>query len=152
LWWSDQDGQDFAAAWCPPARQYVQSGRDLGQRMFNAARQSLQDAQAVVIVGADCASVDAEYVGTALSALSPQVPVVLGPAEDGGYVLIAVQRPLSAGVFEAIDWGGDQVLQQTRDRLLALNIPWVELDERWDVDRPADLTRFETMTGRSFSE
>jgi rSAM/selenodomain-associated transferase 2/rSAM/selenodomain-associated transferase 1 len=151
LWWSEPGWQGFAGAWCPPDRQFLQTGEDLGQRMYYAAQRSLEGAPAVVIVGADCASVDADYVNSALLALSDEVPVVLGPAEDGGYVLIALKKPVSAGIFQSVQWGGDQVLQQTRERLRALNINWVELEPRWDVDRPADVERFEALSGQHFS-
>ncbi|RLA31853.1 MAG: glycosyltransferase, partial [Gammaproteobacteria bacterium] len=65
---------------------------------------------------------------------------VLGPAEDGGYVLIGVRR-LSPVLFEGVDWGSDRVLRQTRARLTALGWRWHELRMLWDVDRPEDLMR-----------
>ena len=65
---------------------------------------------------------------------------VLVPAEDGGYVLIALRRA-DPRLFEAIDWSTDRVMAQTRLRLRALGLDWHETAPLWDVDRPADFER-----------
>jgi glycosyltransferase A (GT-A) superfamily protein (DUF2064 family) len=65
---------------------------------------------------------------------------VVGPTEDGGYHLIALNRVLPP-VFIDIDWSTPSVLQQTRARLRTLRLRWHELPLRWDVDRPEDLAR-----------
>jgi len=65
---------------------------------------------------------------------------VLGPAEDGGYVLIGLART-SPRVFDGIAWGSPHVMRDTRARLGALGWRWHELAELWDIDRPADLAR-----------
>jgi glycosyltransferase A (GT-A) superfamily protein (DUF2064 family) len=65
---------------------------------------------------------------------------VLGPAEDGGYVLVAARR-IRPEVFARIRWGGSHVMEEQRARLGALGWRWSELPPLWDVDRPADLAR-----------
>jgi uncharacterized protein len=65
---------------------------------------------------------------------------VFVPAEDGGYALIGLSRN-DARVFEGINWGGTEVMAQTRERLRGLGWRWHELDTLWDVDRPADYQR-----------
>jgi len=122
----------------------IQQGLDLGERMGNAVEQVLKRSNAVVIVGSDCPVLDGDYVTQALQSLLDGADVVLGPANDGGYVLIAMRRYLPQ-VFDDIDWGSDQVLEQTRVRLRAINCPWHELTPLWDVDRPDDLDRLKRL-------
>ena len=149
LWVSahGKSGEDnFFAAMADGLKLQYQSGRDLGERMHNATVNALRDADYVVVVGADCPSVDSVYVEQALTLLAAGESVVLGPAEDGGYVLIGLRSP-TAPVFRDIDWGQSCVMQQTRERLQAAGISWRELAEKWDVDRPEDLVRLDSLPG-----
>ena len=95
----------------------------------------------VVLIGSDCPLMDAAYLEEAFSTLAGGHDMVLGPAEDGGYVLIGTAVPLPGGLFEDIDWGTDRVLAQTRTRIQALGISHRELPVLWDLDRPTDLNR-----------
>lgn len=131
---------------CGPQQIHKQKGADLGARMQNAASSALERAQFVIIVGADCPSVDAAYVRQALVALAAGVPVVLGPAEDGGYVLVGMSQVHEA-MFSNIAWGKPEVMAQTRERLQTTGVDWQELSLKWDVDRPEDLARLETLPG-----
>ena len=67
---------------------------------------------------------------------------MFAPAEDGGYVLVGLARPV-APLFEGIVWGGSTVMAQTRERLAASRLAWKELATLWDVDRPEDVARLE---------
>ncbi len=116
----------------------VQQGDDLGQRMQHAVHDVLQRAGKLVLIGADCPAIDQGYLAAAFAGLSYSTPVVLGPATDGGYVLLAAQSS-NLPVFDAIDWGSDRVLQQTRLRLRSSGISWFELPPLSDIDRPEDL-------------
>jgi hypothetical protein len=68
--------------------------------------------------------------------------VVLIPAEDGGYVLIGTRAP-QPELFGGMTWSTDTVLDQTRQRIAALNLSAVELAHLWDVDTESDLARLE---------
>jgi hypothetical protein len=116
-----------------------QRGADLGERMLVAASEALGRSSAAVLVGTDCPPLDAAYLGRALKKLDGR-DAVLGPAEDGGYVLLGLKR--AAGeLFRDIPWGTDRVAEITRARMMALSWGWAELPELWDVDRPEDLKR-----------
>lgn len=117
-----------------------QRGSDLGARMHQALAATLRHTRYAVLIGTDCPGMTAEDLHEALIALSTGADVVIGPAEDGGYVLIGVRR-CSLRLFSGITWGGDQVLRQTRSRVQTLNWRRQELTSRWDVDRPQDLKR-----------
>lgn len=140
LWVSASGSEDFFRQLEGRPRIHQQLGQHLGERMHHATCAALDDAEYVIVVGADCASVDGDYVAQALARLAAGERVVLGPADDGGYVLIGLRAPTPA-VFDNIDWGQAQVMSQTRERLQAAGIDWHELPPKWDVDRPEDLAR-----------
>jgi hypothetical protein len=116
-----------------------QSGPDLGERMFDAATSALSRGSSVVLVGTDCPPLGGEYLERALTSLEAH-DAVLGPAEDGGYVLLGLKR-VEGDLFRDIPWGGDRVAALTRERLAALDWTWYELPTLWDLDRPEDLKR-----------
>lgn len=118
---------------------------DIGQRMVAAMHQHFADQRTLplLIVGTDCPVRSSEHLQHAADALQ-QHDVVLIPAEDGGYVLIGLRRPVP-GVFEGIAWSTPQVMEQTRQRLRALGVLWCELPALWDVDEPADWDRWQAQ-------
>lgn len=146
LWVSAADNNAFFTQLDGVSHIHQQQGQDLGERMHHATTQALAEAEFVVVVGADCPAVDGPYVAQALALLASGVPVVLGPAEDGGYVLIGLRRA-TAAAFRNIAWGQSQVMQKTRERLQAADVCWRELPLKWDVDRPEDLARLESVPG-----
>lgn len=124
--------------------QAVQEGDILGERMSQALGSGLRGFGKAMIVGSDCPSVDADYVRTAVAALD-EVDVVLGPSEDGGYVLIGARRVIP-GMLADVAWGTENALSQTCDRLTQAGMSFRLLPQRWDVDEPEDWHRF---TGQS---
>jgi rSAM/selenodomain-associated transferase 1 len=117
-----------------------QEGNDLGQRMAHAFEETLKESTAAVLIGTDCPSLSADDLKMAFEALQHGFDAVLGPAEDGGYVLIGLRRPVPE-LFVDMPWGSERVLAETRARLRALDLRFHELPQRWDVDRPGDLIR-----------
>lgn len=119
----------------------TQATGDLGARMQSEFNRVVPVSGPTLLIGSDCPALTPEHLREAAAALSAGNDAVLGPAEDGGYVLVGLSRT-SPRVFSGIEWGGPDVLRDTRARLAALGWRWHELPELWDVDRPADLTRF----------
>lgn len=118
----------------------TQTGDDLGERMYRSLSAALAHSAAVMVIGCDCPFIDAGYLRQAAALLAREdVPVVIGPAVDGGYVLLGVSR-LDASLFGDMPWGSDQVLATTRERLRTLGWPWRELPPLNDIDRPEDLS------------
>jgi rSAM/selenodomain-associated transferase 1 len=149
LWMSESGEEDWFSRLCPLDQMFVQQGVDLGERMRFALNQALQRAPYVLVVGADCVSLDTQYLLDAVMRLKAGASVVLGPAEDGGYVLVGVSHQVPQQIFMEIDWGSERVLQQTRARLVASGIQWQELPLRWDVDVPADLPRLTDLLAKT---
>ena len=145
LWVDGLATQAFFNALEPtPARLFVQEGDDLGARMHHALASALEYSEYSILVGSDCPVIDASYLLEAVEALQQGNDVVLGPADDGGYVLIGLSKVIPA-LFQSIDWGTDRVLAQTRSKLQKAGCSWHELAERWDVDRPGDVHKAEAM-------
>lgn len=124
-----------------------QVGDDLGARMAAAFA---AHAGPLLLIGTDCPALRPEHLAAAARALgdgqSAGNDAVFIPAEDGGYVLVGLRCP-QPGLFTGVDWGSEQVMAQTRQRLSALGLRWCELPSLWDVDRPADLTRLAMLSG-----
>jgi len=119
-----------------------QRGADLGARMYHAFARSLRRAERVVLIGSDCPVLRGSDLRKAARWLAGGADAVFAPAEDGGYALIALRR-VSPRLFQGMQWGGAQVMAQTRVRLAALGWRWRELPLVWDVDRPEDYRRLE---------
>lgn len=116
---------------------HTQQGDDLGERMLHAMRQALLRHSRVLLIGTDCPAIDPAYLDAALDALNTH-DVVVGPAADGGYVLIGATR-LDSRLFDRVPWGSANVLSITRERLRALGWSWQELAIVHDVDEIDDL-------------
>jgi len=123
-----------------PVARFQQSGGDLGVRMSNALKDGLERHEKVILVGTDLPLIDASYIDLAIDCLNEK-EVVLGPAEDGGYGLIGAREKLP-DVFSDVDWGTDKVLSQSCVQLNRQKITYGMLPPIWDVDRPADLSRY----------
>ena len=124
-----------------------QAAGDIGEKMKHAAASALARYGHVVIIGTDCPALCSTDIDLALQTLQQGIDVCLKPAEDGGYVLIALRRRLDA-VFDAMPWGTSQVMQATRQRLNTLSVSYRELQTTWDLDRPEDLIRYERFSGK----
>lgn len=116
----------------------LQQGADLGERMSNAIYTALQSYQYALVVGTDCPGLKVEDYLQVLEALDAGKDVVLIPAYDGGYVLIAMAGYYPE-LFTGIEWGTDQVLQQTLDRITELDLQSVCLTHKHDIDTQDDL-------------
>ncbi len=128
----------------------LQGMGSLGVRLRRQVQRArVEGAWAVVVVGSDLPELAAADLLAAFESLE-RVPLVLGPARDGGYWLIGlagvalaepagVAATLFAGHRAPIPWGGAQVLSHTLAAAAAAGLPWQLLAERGDLDRPEDL-------------
>ena len=123
-----------------PIELRTQVGPDLGARMHAAIG---AHPGAVAVIGTDCPSLEPNDLVRAADALhSAAADVVIAPAFDGGYVLIAVDRPRPE-LFAGVEWGTGRVLAQTLARVQAVGLRLLQLDARRDIDRPGDLHALE---------
>lgn len=95
----------------------------------------------VIIVGSDCPELNIKDINLTIEKLNSGHDLVIGPSEDGGYYLIAMNKDLPV-VFENIDWGSEEVLSKTRKHIVNHKISAYELEIKWDLDRPEDVHRY----------
>lgn len=115
----------------------------LGERMGNALESAFHcGVQRAVLAGTDIPGITAGTFESAFAALTVH-HTVFGPARDGGYYLVGMQRSVSRRaiplIFEDIPWGTGIVLEKTLDRLTSLGLSAALTEVLRDVDRPEDL-------------
>jgi rSAM/selenodomain-associated transferase 1 len=118
----------------------LQSKGDLGGRMWETLREGLNASPYCVLIGSDCPDIEAAYVRSAFEALAG-ADVVLGPAEDGGYGLIGLSRPVPE-LFQNMRWGDSGVRTRTLERAAHSGASVVCLPEIYDVDLLEDRQRY----------
>jgi len=117
-----------------------QRGADLGERLANIFSDLIAAGyKRVVVIGSDSPDIPLEHIGEAFKCLRERPgTVVLGPAEDGGYYLVGMDRA-STIPFEGIPWGGGTVLHETLARCKNGGIETALLPTWRDVDTIGDL-------------
>ncbi len=118
-----------------------QKGADLGERMKNVFDYLLRDHDKAAIIGSDSPDLPISYIKDSYRLLGDtDGGVVLGPAEDGGYYLIAMDSP-SPVLFDNMEWSTDTVLDTTIKRCSEADLS-VKLLPRWyDVDTIDDVRK-----------
>jgi rSAM/selenodomain-associated transferase 1 len=120
----------------------LQKGDDLGARMAQAFHEGFQNQfEKIIIIGSDMLDLSQVDLEKAFKALETN-DFVVGPAEDGGYYLLGMQKHTPA-LFKNKDWGTETVL---RDTLADLSNEKVALLEtRNDVDNYEDIKDIEAF-------
>jgi len=120
---------------------HPQGGGDLGCRLKSAfAIAFAEGARRVAIIGSDCPSIQVNDIERSWAELE-NCDVVLGPASDGGYWLIGLNRPQPA-LFHRIAWSSNSVLKDTISRATRERLRVALLQELSDVDTEADWNSF----------
>ena len=114
---------------------------DLGDRMRGVMGALLaRGAAAVALVGSDVPHINTLAIVEALTIVSRnRNALVLGPADDGGYYLIAAAR--LPAVFSDIAWGSGEVCSRTETAALNDGFTVHRLEIMGDVDTADDLRR-----------
>lgn len=115
-----------------------QVGDDLGRRMHHVVETMFSRGyRRTIMIGTDVPTVPLEYFRQALTLLETH-DLTIGPALDGGYYLIGMNKPVPE-LFVDIPWSTDQVLRLTQEKADVLGLKPALL-ERWrDVDTLDDL-------------
>ena len=128
------------SGWEPPAgiATVPQEGPDLGTRMRGALTERFAAGyEGAVLFGTDIPSCGPAQLVAAARMLERH-PVVLGPALDGGYYLVAQRAPI-VDIFVDVPWSSPHTMVATRGRLAQLGVNHEELGELADVDTIGDL-------------
>jgi uncharacterized protein len=136
--WLDQTGQD---AIFDNFSVYTQRGSDLGARMLHAIQHGLRQYSKVILIGSDCIELNLKILQQVEQKLA-HYDLVLIPARDGGYVLIAARDHIEPEIFSAINWGSDSVLKQTLLKCMQHKIRTYILNPLRDIDHASDLKHY----------
>lgn len=128
----------------------LQCGDNLGARMSHAITAGLKKSKRVIIVGSDCIEYSKDYLMNAIRVLETQ-DVVLGPAYDGGYVLIGMTKSYPA-LFNAVSWGTSLVLDETLQNIEQCQLQHTLLLPLNDIDTAEDYKKTVKNVGHSLHE
>lgn len=118
-------------------RTVLQPAGNLGERIERVQAELLAAGHArQIFIGVDCPELDRDYLRRAAAALEAH-DVVLGPARDGGVVLMGSARPWPA--LGGLSWSTATLGEELRARCAAAGYRTALLEERGDVDTLADL-------------
>lgn len=125
---------------------FLQSGGDLGDRMYNALiHLSTQGYRNIVLIGSDAPALPSRFLDEAFGILEQGThDLVLGPSRDGGYYLIGMSRPVPE-IFQGIPWSSDRVLETTTQKLVPLGLRAHLLSPWFDVDTVGDLQYLQSV-------
>lgn len=116
----------------------IQKGSDLGIRIQNAFSNAFDDGkESVLLIGSDCIELTELILIDAIHQVQ-YYDVVLGPAKDGGYYLLAIKK-MYAALFKKIEWSTEKVLGQTIAICKRLNLSIFLLPTLSDIDTETDL-------------
>lgn len=115
----------------------IQSGETLGDRMSEAFSRLFElGYKNIIIVGTDCPYLKMKELDKAFSILS-QTELVIGPARDGGYYLLGMNR-FFPELFQDIPWSTQDVLKLTLDQADELHLDYGFLKVLSDIDTLED--------------
>jgi rSAM/selenodomain-associated transferase 1 len=118
---------------------FPQQGIDLGARLHHVFQWTHDRGyQGTIVLGSDSPQVSLKIVAQAQKALD-KADVVLGPADDGGYYLIAMRRPYD--VFRDIPMSTSIVAQKTIELAESQGLKVHTLENLFDIDELPDLLR-----------
>jgi uncharacterized protein len=129
-----------------------QRGADLGERLANSLGDLLDGGyRGALAIDSDTPTLPLGFLQQAIDlVMRPEIDVVLGPTEDGGYYLIGL-RTVHRELFEAMAWSTNQVLGETIRRSDAKGLRVACLPAWYDIDTPDDLIRLHAAVAASES-
>ncbi|WP_373521113.1 TIGR04282 family arsenosugar biosynthesis glycosyltransferase [Aquiflexum sp.] len=122
----------------------IQEGAYLGERMQNAFATIFgMGYTKAVLIGTDCPEITPKIIKTSLDSLKKH-EVVVGPALDGGYYLIGMNK-VYPQLFWQMPWSTEKLLTLTLQKLNNDNLSHYLLPVLSDIDTEEDWLKFETL-------
>jgi hypothetical protein len=123
---------------------FKQSGKELGSRLKNAFVRFFDKAyDGICAIGCDCPALSADDISQSFTLLERN-DVVIGPAMDGGYYLIAC-KPRGLAVFNASAWGTNHLLEETIGLCVGNRLQYALLEKKFDIDTFKDFERWQKL-------
>ncbi|MEO6000619.1 MAG: TIGR04282 family arsenosugar biosynthesis glycosyltransferase [Chitinophagaceae bacterium] len=116
----------------------IQRGEGLGERMLHAFKDAFDNGGGrTIIIGTDCFEITHEIIQQAFEKLIG-CDVVIGPASDGGYYLLGMNK-LYSQLFKDIAWSTGSVFKTTLSICRSHNLNCLLLPVLNDIDEEKDL-------------
>lgn len=125
---------------------WSQGPGDLGERMERALLRGLSPGRRAILLGTDSPGLPARMVEDARASLTAR-GAVLGPADDGGFYLIGLDR-CEPGLLSGLPWSRSDTWVHTEARLRRAGREVARAEPWFDVDEPADLERLSGLVAR----
>jgi uncharacterized protein len=138
---AEVDYQTFIGSLAPGGQMwsFPQQGPELGARLHHVFKWTrTQGFERTIVIGSDSPHISREIIVNARAALD-EADVVLGPADDGGYYLIAMRKPYD--VFSGIPMSTSVVTDMTIAAAQRQGLTVRLLEPLFDVDELPDLLR-----------
>ncbi|NCT16003.1 MAG: glycosyltransferase [Flavobacteriales bacterium CG18_big_fil_WC_8_21_14_2_50_32_9] len=95
---------------------FIQKGNDLGEKMQHAFEQGFNSGyEKILLIGSDLPDISASIIKLAFDELANN-DIVFGPAEDGGYYLVGMNK-LHPAIFQNKPWSNEELLSLTLKEL-----------------------------------
>lgn len=134
--------EDWIGASLRGAEFHPQAAGDLGVRLERAFADAFaRGFEKVAAIGSDCIDLGDAIFDETWRALDA-CDCVIGPADDGGYYLLALRQPCPR-LFFRVEWSTDRVFAQTIERAEAAALRVRLLPRLHDVDTEEDWRRAE---------
>ena len=130
----------------PGTAVWLQGEGDLGARMERILRRALAVQPLAFAVGADIPGLP-QRLWDAARALLDDADAVIGPCDDGGFHLIGLRR-CPPGLLADIPWSARETCERTIARLESAGMRVRQLPVWFDIDELPDLQRFQGLLQR----
>ena len=127
----------FPGVWPDAVPRTLQGGGDLGDRQDRV----FAHRSPVCVIGSDAPQINRADIAAAFTGLKRH-DAVIGPAEDGGYWLLALNGPSPEGLFDGMRWSHEETRNDLLRQLSLHGLDRVKmLRPLRDVDEASDLKR-----------
>ena len=128
----------------PGSERIEQTGRSFGERLQGSIRSVESDSagRPTIVVGSDCPELSVDHLRETLRHLADNPDrVVIGPASDGGFYLLAFNRPVDTELSR-VRWCREDTLKCLLAALRESGRPVTLLEALADLDTTNDLERW----------
>ena len=148
LAFSPAEAEAYFQRLAPDLKRIPQIGADLGSRLVSVLTRALGSGYSIAMaIISDGPTLPSYLIDQAVSELeNPNVDIVFGPGEDGGYYLVAC-KTVSKQVFLDVHMSTETVLKDSLAIAENLGLNVRLLPQWYDVDLPEDLARLQRDLG-----
>lgn len=127
--------RQFPGVWPQHLSRRLQGGGDLGDRQGRV----FSERAPVCVIGSDAPQITRGDIAAAFEGLK-RADAVIGPAEDGGYWLLALNGPTPVGLFDGMRWSHEETRADLIGQLKRYGLDRIiQLRRLRDVDEVSDL-------------